>query len=81
VVDFKTGLASNRDGATDVVVQSDGKIVASGATQTASTGKSDFGSVRFNTDGTVDATFATSGLARTDFGQSDGAFGHDDSTQ
>jgi uncharacterized delta-60 repeat protein len=54
-------------------VQSDGKIVVVGGVQTAkknATAKidgSDFGLVRFNTDGTLDSSFGSNGKVTTDF--------------
>jgi len=73
LVDFKTGVKSDVDAATDVVIQSDHKIVVSGATKFGT--NVDFATVRINTDGTPDATFGVSSQQRTDFGASDGSFG------
>lgn len=68
--DFSGGL----DGASGVVVQSDGKVLVAGGTEVVATGKSDFASCRFNTDGTIDVTYGTSGDMVADLGGSDGAF-------
>lgn len=56
------------DRAFSVALQPDGKIVAAGMTN------ADFALARYNTNGTLDASFGTGGKARTDFaGSSDGA--------
>jgi uncharacterized delta-60 repeat protein len=59
--------AGRTDDALDVALQADGRIVVVGSTQTAS-GELDFGVARFNTDGTVDRSFGTNGVATIDFG-------------
>jgi uncharacterized delta-60 repeat protein len=51
--------------ALDVLVQSDGKIVAGGSFET-SDDNNDFALVRYNRDGTVDATFGQSGRVLSD---------------
>jgi uncharacterized delta-60 repeat protein len=55
------------DSATDMALQLDGKIVVVGQTSTPTTG-TDFAVARYNRDGSLDATFGTGGLVRTDFG-------------
>ncbi|MER6352930.1 delta-60 repeat domain-containing protein, partial [Streptomyces sp. NPDC001634] len=71
ITDFGTG---GNDIANGVVVQTDGKIVAAGSSDTA--GTNDFGLARYNTNGSLDNTFGTGGLVTTDFGGiSDQAFG------
>lgn len=55
------------DAASDVVVQLDGKIVAAGVSS------GDFAVARYDTNGTLDATFGTGGLVKTDFGSFDQA--------
>jgi uncharacterized delta-60 repeat protein len=67
--DFTTEYAS----ANDMVIQSDGKIVAVGS----AAGKgSRFALARYNTDGTLDSTFSGDGKATTNFTpRSDGASG------
>jgi uncharacterized delta-60 repeat protein len=55
----------------DVAIQSDGKIVAAGFTQTLSTGD-DFAVARFNANGELDPTFGAGGKVTIDF------FGGDD---
>jgi uncharacterized delta-60 repeat protein len=54
-------------------IQSDGKIVAVGRARTG--GPDDFGIARYNSNGTLDTTFGTSGTVTTDFfGAGDGAY-------
>jgi uncharacterized delta-60 repeat protein len=57
-----------------MVVQSDGKILVAGKTQTG--GASDYAVVRYNTDGSLDANFGSGGKVTTDIGASstDGAY-------
>jgi len=49
-----------------IAVQSDGKILLAGKTDTS--GTNDFAVVRYNSNGTLDATFGTAGKAITDIG-------------
>jgi uncharacterized delta-60 repeat protein len=52
-----------------VALQADGKIVAVGETTTeVSPSDQDWAVVRYNTDGTLDATFDGDGIVKTDFG-------------
>lgn len=64
-----------RDAANKVLVQSDGKIILAGSTQTdiASGGGTnvDFALARLNSDGTPDSTFGTGGKATANFGVND----------
>lgn len=54
-----------------VAIQSDGKIVVAG-TVCANTSASDFGLVRYDSDGALDPTFGAGGIVTTDlFGQAD----------
>ena len=54
--------------ATSVALQPDGRIVAAGWTQaTSSLASRDFALARFNSDGTLDASFGINGRATTDF--------------
>lgn len=59
------------NGGTDLVrglaVQSDGKIVAVGQTTPTSTGMPEFALARYNSDGSLDGGFGTSGEVVTDF--------------
>lgn len=75
--DFKTKRASNLDGASDVVVQPDGKVVASGGSLVRSTKRSVFTTARYNVNGSLDTTFGTGGQVTTSFSSStsDGPFG------
>ncbi|MFD5426499.1 calcium-binding protein [Streptomyces sp. NPDC127084] len=57
----------------DLAIQADGKIVAVGGSDTGL--GSDFALARYNTDGSLDATFGTGGLVTTDFGGTDAAIG------
>jgi uncharacterized delta-60 repeat protein len=55
-----------------VVVETDGKVVVVGYTQSATpstTGATNFALVRYNTNGSLDSTFGTNGVAITDFAQ------------
>ena len=72
----KTDFFNLPDAAYDVALQSDGKIVASGPIcPDASNIETlvDFGTARYNIDGTLDATFGTAGKVTTDFGHIDEA--------
>ena len=48
-------------------IQSDGKMIAAGVSD-AGTSTRDFALVRYNTDGTLDASFGSGGKAVTDLG-------------
>ncbi len=54
------------DEAESVAIQADGKIVAAGLSNQASTG-SDFALARFNANGTLDTSFGSGGKVTTDF--------------
>jgi len=60
-----TDLGGN-DEAFALVVQPDGRLVAAGVSTAA--GSLDFALARYNTDGTLDATFGAAGQVVTDFG-------------
>jgi uncharacterized delta-60 repeat protein len=62
-----TDFAGGSDQATGVAVQADGKLVVSGVTA-PSQSAFHFAVARYNTDGTLDATFSGDGRATTDFG-------------
>lgn len=51
----------------DVILQSDGKIVAAGAVYNYATGTDDFALARYDASGNLDATFGTGGVVVTDF--------------
>jgi uncharacterized delta-60 repeat protein len=61
----------------DVALQADGRIVATGKIFTVGSGGDDFTLVRFEADGAVDVTFGVAGIVRTDVagGSSDDARG------
>jgi uncharacterized delta-60 repeat protein len=58
--------ATTTDRATCGGLQSDGKIIIGGYSRTGS-GNDDFAIFRLNTNGTLDTTFGTSGIAKVDF--------------
>lgn len=67
-----TGIATmpvgvSTDFALGVAIQSDGKIVMTGSAITL-LGANDIAVVRYNSDGTIDATFGSSGIATTAIG-------------
>lgn len=68
-----TDFAGEFDIVTKLVFQADGKIVATGQVRIG--GADDFGLARYNTNGTLDATFGTNGKITTDFGGGDSALG------
>ena len=57
----RTDLDNWNDSASDITLQPDGKILQSG------TSRDDFALVRYNRDGSLDATFGDGGWVRTDF--------------
>ena len=63
-----TDFFSQNDQAFAVALQSDGKIIAAGSTFL------DFALARYNSDGSLDATFGSGGKVTTDFAFSDQAF-------
>ena len=65
-----TSFPGGLDTANDVAVQSDGKIVVAGSSG------SDFALTRYNTNGTLDATFGTGGRVNTDFPTGMGGLGN-----
>jgi len=67
-----TAIGAGDDLANSIVLQSDGKIVVAGQSQIASSFV--FAVVRYNTDGSLDTTFGTDGIATTDFGSGDDIF-------
>ncbi len=52
----------------DLIIQSDGKIVAAGTAYNGPSNITDFALARYNTDGTLDSVFGNSGATMTDFG-------------
>jgi uncharacterized delta-60 repeat protein len=72
-----TSFGSDRDYATQVVVQPDGKIVAAGRALVGpvATGVYEFGLARYNPDGSLDSGFGTGGKVTTAIGTYDIARG------
>ena len=68
-----TDISMNFDEAHGVAVQADGKIVAAGFAQPTDFASRDFALVRYNADGSLDATFGSGGKVTTDFGSFDAA--------
>ena len=64
-----TAFGSFYDGAYSVVIQTDGKIIASGNSNNGS--QALFATARYNTNGTLDTTFDTDGKITTAFGSFD----------
>jgi len=62
-----TTLTTANDFANSIVLQSDGKIVAAGVAGT----NTDYGVVRYNTNGTPDSSFGAGGVSTIDFGGAD----------
>lgn len=60
-----TDFNGSLDNATSVAVQLDGKIIVAGSASTGING--DFGLARYNSDGSLDASFGTGGKVTTDF--------------
>ncbi len=69
-----TSFGTNHDEIDCLAIQQDGKILAAGSSYIGS--YYDFALARYNTDGTLDASFGTSGKVTTPIGtQSDNAYG------
>jgi uncharacterized delta-60 repeat protein len=60
-----------QDGANDLVIQSDGKIVVVGSTADANSSNSNFALARLNPNGSLDATFSGDGRQIANFGGED----------
>jgi uncharacterized delta-60 repeat protein len=60
-----TDFFANRDEASAVALQRDGKLVVAGTARGGDTGP-DFAVARYNRDGTLDATFGVGGIVTTD---------------
>jgi len=65
-----TDFGGTGDGARCVFLQPDGKLVAAGTTNV--NGETDFALARYNSNGTLDASFGNGGKVITDFGSFDG---------
>src|SRR5215813_12536747 len=70
VTTFFGGDGLNGDDAHAAVVQKDGKLVVGGST-TNLDDTTDFGLVRYNSNGTLDSTFGTGGKVKTTFADFD----------
>jgi uncharacterized delta-60 repeat protein len=71
-----TDLGLYWNGASDLAIQTDGKIVAAGEVlrdDLDMKSAQDFALVRYHPDGTVDAGFGNNGVVTTDFGSMEGA--------
>src|SRR5215468_84181 len=66
-----TDFAGPNDQAESVAVQPDGRIVVAGAAGRFTNTGFDFALARYNTNGTLDTTFGTSGKVTTDFAGAD----------
>lgn len=62
-----TDITPNSDGATDVVIQTDGKIVVAGQGSTGGVFTNVFLLARYKIDGSLDSSFGTSGTVTTSF--------------
>ncbi|HEU4596385.1 MAG TPA: Calx-beta domain-containing protein [Pyrinomonadaceae bacterium] len=62
------------DGASDVLIQPDGKIVLGGSSHNTFTISTDFAVARFNPNGSLDNTFDADGRVTTSFSSSETAF-------
>jgi uncharacterized delta-60 repeat protein len=60
-----TSFGTGYDSANAVALQNDGKIVVAGQVSNQDTGDQDFGVVRYNVDGTLDASFSGDGKVTT----------------
>lgn len=71
-----TSLTAGQDKAYGVAIQTDGKIVVAGSSNSTITGK-DFSVARYLTTGTIDSSFGTNGIVTTDLqlGSEDVAYG------
>ena len=63
-----TDFAGSGDGASDVAIQADGKIVVVGGSDARAGGAPDFALVRYTVGGSLDQTFSGDGTQLTDFG-------------
>ncbi len=66
-----TQIGPDDDGAVDVAIQADGKIVAVGGSYNVSTSNYEFAVVRYNTNGSLDNSFSSDGKLTTAFGNGD----------
>jgi uncharacterized delta-60 repeat protein len=66
-----TPLPNSGGGANALAIQADGKVVAAGGIERAGGGQSQFGLLRYNTDGSLDTTFGNHGIVQTANGTGD----------
>jgi uncharacterized delta-60 repeat protein len=64
----RINVAGKFDAVQGLALQADGRIVLAGRVGADGGSDPDFGLVRLNADGTLDASFGTGGVVRTDFG-------------
>ncbi|WP_375471149.1 DUF4347 domain-containing protein [uncultured Nostoc sp.] len=64
-----TDFNSNDDYSNSIIVQADGKILVAGTSYNGT--NNDFAIVRYNSDGTLDTSFNTTGKVTTDFNSND----------
>ncbi|MCP3690031.1 MAG: tandem-95 repeat protein, partial [Gammaproteobacteria bacterium] len=64
-----TDLGSSNDSGRSIMIQSDGKILVAGDSDNGTDDK--FALIRYNTDGSLDTSFGTSGIATTPIGSGD----------
>ena len=76
-----TAIGSSADQAYSVALQSDGKILLAGSTAVfnGTADENNFAIVRYNTNGTIDLSFGSSGITTIDFGGDD--FGYSIASQ
>src|SRR6185369_13974971 len=69
IVDFQLphSTVETQDTPHTILIQPNGKILVAGSTQILPIGRSDFAIARLNRNGTLDSTFGTNGIVRTDF--------------
>jgi len=66
----RTPISPNRDYFLAAALQPDGKIIAVGSTRPLATSNDDFLAVRYNQNGTLDASFGTNGIVTMNRGSS-----------
>jgi uncharacterized delta-60 repeat protein len=74
ITDVNAAHPGRNDVASDIALQSDGKIVAAGYSFIPSTATMDFAISRYTTDGSPDSTFSGDGKLITNFGAEDAVF-------
>jgi len=69
IVDFQPphSTVETEDTPHTILIQPNGKILIAGSTRTEPIGRPDFAIARLNQAGTLDSTFGTNGIVRTDF--------------